>query len=361
MVESAPITPAAAITASWTVSTLTWLPTARFVTGVGEMSAPVLRQETLAISAPDAPLETIGKQLMVRRHRNGRSVLLEAQGCLALVELRHDTAVIDLAAERADDIDRLFGELSNLLGATEEPEDSVEVAFWAEGHNGPRAASRRIAVPTWTEIADNYATATSEAIARLADASAPEGGRLILWTGPPGTGKTYAARALCRAWKRWCSAHIITDPEAFLGAGTSYLLDVLTARDRGPDQRDERWKLVILEDAGELLALDAHNRTGQALSRLLNVTDGMIGQGMNAIVLVTTNEPVGKLHPAIQRPGRCWRQIEFAPVETSRANKWIAYHDSSIRVTKPTTLTDLYAILRGTPIHEEATFGFGAA
>ena len=65
------------------------------------------------------------------------------------------------------------------------------------------------------------------------------------------------------------------------------------------------WKLVVLEDSGELLSIDAHERTGQALSRLLNVTDGVLGQGTKAIVLVTTNEPLRKLHPAIRRAGRC--------------------------------------------------------
>ena len=62
---------------------------------------------------------------------------------------------------------------------------------------------------------------------------------------------------------------------------------------------------MVLEDTGELLAEDAHTRTGQALSRLLNVTDGVLGQGMNTIVLVSTNEPLGRLHPAIRRAGRC--------------------------------------------------------
>ena len=167
----------------------------------------------------------------------------------------------------------------------------------------------------------------------------------MLWHGAPGTGKTYALRALAHAWRDRCSTHYITDPEAFLGHGTSYLLDVLTT-DETTNEGD-RWKLVVLEDSGELLSVDAHERTGQALSRLLNTTDGMLGQGMNAILLVTTNEPIRRLHPAIQRPGRCWAQINFTALDKSQANRWLAADDSAARVTDAASLAELYDIRRG--------------
>ena len=68
---------------------------------------------------------------------------------------------------------------------------------------------------------------------------------------------------------------------------------------------------VPFEDADELLRADAKRATGQSLSRLLNVADGFIGQGVNAIVHITANEPLGRLHPAVVRPGRCLAEVEF--------------------------------------------------
>ena len=41
---------------------------------------------------------------------------------------------------------------------------------------------------------------------------------------------------------------------------------------------DPRWRLLILEDCDELIRGDAKSGTGQSLARLLNLTDGILGQ-----------------------------------------------------------------------------------
>src|SRR5215207_1268095 len=83
------------------------------------------------------------------------------------------------------------------------------------------------------------------------------------------------------------------------------------------------WRLLILEDAGELLAADARAVAGQALSRLLNVTDGLLGAGLRALVLLTTNEPLRRMHPAVVRPGRTWAEVEFSALPADEANAWL--------------------------------------
>ena len=73
--------------------------------------------------------------------------------------------------------------------------------------------------------------------------------------------------------------------------------------------------MLVLEDCDELIRADAKRGAGQALSRLLNLTDGVVGQGLDVLVCLTTNEDLHRLHPAITRPGRCLAEIfvgEFA-------------------------------------------------
>ena len=106
-------------------------------------------------------------------------------------------------------------------------------------------------------------------------------------------------------------------------------------------------QLIKLEDAGELINSDPRVSAGQALSRLLNLTDGMLGQGASVSVLVTTNEPIDRLHPAIARPGRSWADVEFHELAPDEANIWLKRAGSSECVTTATRLAELYGLVRG--------------
>jgi SpoVK/Ycf46/Vps4 family AAA+-type ATPase len=228
------------------------------------------------------------------------------------------------------------------------------------GESGGDVRHRQIDAPSFDQIADNYAGPVREALAKLIATSAPDRGRLILWRGDPGTGKSHALRALARAWAPWCSAHFIVDPEELLGHSGAYLLDLLTWE--GSDEN--RWRVLILEDAGELIAADARANTGQALSRLLNVADGLLGQGTRTLLLITTNEPVKHLHPATRRPGRCLADIEFTALSVEEANRWFAARGHDRRVERPTTVADLFRHETGDPLESKdraPQFGFARA
>ena len=117
--------------------------------------------------------------------------------------------------------------------------------------------------------------------------------------------------------------------------------------DEEEDRPEKPWRVLILEDTGELLTPDAKTMIGQGLSRFLNVVDGLIGQGLRALVLVTTNEPIRTLHPAVARPGRCAANIEFGPLSEEEANAWLAGHEHEGSVEAPALLASLYAVLEG--------------
>src|SRR5581483_4603609 len=104
-------------------------------------------------------------------------------------------------------------------------------------------------------------------------------------------------------------------------------------------------RLLLLEDCDELIRGGAKRATGQALSRLLNLTDGMLGQGRNVLVAITTNEDIARLHPAVVRPGRCLAKIEVGPLTRPEALAWLG-DDAPGNVTVPAegaTLAELAA------------------
>jgi hypothetical protein len=113
------------------------------------------------------------------------------------------------------------------------------------------------------------------------------------------------------------------------------------------DGGSKAWRLLVLEDTGELLTPDAKSIIGQGLSRFLNVVDGLIGQGLRILVLVTTNEPIKTLHPAVARPGRCAANIEFGRLAANDANAWLERVGSPQRVERASLLADLYALEAG--------------
>jgi hypothetical protein len=79
----------------------------------------------------------------------------------------------------------------------------------------------------------------------------------------------------------------------------------------------------VAEDSDQFLHANAAHDAGPSLGRLLNFSDGILGQGCNTLFLITTNEPIGKLHPALIRPGRCLAQMEFGKFSASEASQWL--------------------------------------
>ncbi|MCP3912194.1 MAG: hypothetical protein GY713_14705 [Actinomycetia bacterium] len=163
---------------------------------------------------------------------------------LLLAELDGGTALIQ---RRAGDVD------VHIRAA--DPAVAEKLAL--EVANGAYTTTRRIEAPAWASIADHYPGEVGAQIGELVDLRLSlDGGRIVLWHGLPGTGKTTAIRALAREWEPDCRFQVVLDP------------DVVFAR---------------------------------------------------SSVLITTNEPIGRIHPALLRPGRCLAETEFRAFSRTEA------------------------------------------
>ncbi len=273
--------------------------------------------------------------------------VLESGDALAAVQLARRRLWTGVSGADLASASKLMAAIEQSFPRIEHVSDegppSIHLGIW--GHSNDARGFRRLDVQPWEAIRQGYAPRTREGLETLmAPDYSPGGGTLLVWHGPPGTGKSYALGALAYAWRDWASFSYIADPAALLDDSAA-LLEYMTLRDP-----DDRWRVAILEDTGELFGLDATSRVGQTLSRLLNASDGMLGHGSKTMFIITTNERVTSFHPAVIRPGRCAALVGFEPLSVIQAKEWLVAHDATAvagQIQEPATVAQLFAMLNG--------------
>jgi hypothetical protein len=349
-----------------------------------------VRRDGWATSVRELP--PLGHAIFRTSVEGGEFVLLEVEDVLLQINLFSGRVYLEAAAASIEPIDALLERLREQLPAPDPSSaHEVTVTFWTYGPNGPMPSWRSIAVPSWDEIRDNYSGDTRAGLGALMSGWQPaHGGQLVLWHGIAGTGKTFGLRALAWEWREWCDFHYIVDPDTFFGQHADYLMsvllqpeymgmmvpsahgfiargglrssvvtDIVSDGDEDEEEASKPWRVLVLEDTGELLTADARVVIGQGLSRFLNVVDGLIGQGLRVLVLVTTNEPIRKLHPAVARPGRCAANVEFVALDAAEASEWLSAHGVARGTGTSLTLAELYARAEGRDASETRLVGFG--
>jgi hypothetical protein len=255
---------------------------------------------------------------------------------------RASHATTYVAAFSAEGAQEAYSTVAELFQVSQVEAGSVRLKFHYQTPHGPTYMDRKISVHTWDECQRNYSQGARKELEELRSWRPCEGsGRIGVLHGPPGTGKTSAIRSLLHDWQSWCEGHYITDPEAFFGE-PHYMMEVCLSN--GEDEN--RWRMIIVEDAEEFFAADSKERVGQGLARLLNMGDGIIGQGLKVFFLMTTNVPLATMHEAIMRPGRCYAHIHIPALTAAEATKWLG------RPSGKATLAELYSVPTLAPIGE---------
>lgn len=135
---------------------------------------------------------------------------------------------------------------------------------------------------------------------------------VIVFNGPPGTGKTTLIRYLIQKYRRGAT---LTYDENVMAKDRLYI-DFI---------RDHNSGILILEDADLLLAgrLEDGNRS---MSRLLNVSDGIFDVTHKKILITSNINSSSDIDEAFIRPGRCFGVVNFRELTPSESAAVIAKH-----------------------------------
>jgi hypothetical protein len=231
----------------------------------------------------------------------------------------------------------------------EKRSDVLMVRTWYAGFQGVTSSYSDLILPSWEEIAPNYPEPTRTQLNELMTLGPPSHdsleGKLILFHGAPGCGKTFAIRALFRSWYEWCAPELLIDPESAFGE-TRYLIQLLrSTAHQEPESAERFWRILVAEDADKYLGADARASDNPALDRLLNVSDGLIGQGSRLLYLLTTNSELAVLHPALVRPGRNLGVVEFRKFTSDEGHRWLG--GDGPKPKGEMSLAELFAIRNG--------------
>ena len=287
-------------------------------------------------AAPDTALPERAVVVRTVQGTAHRRVLAQVDDALVLLESWKSAANVYVSGDDEEAVTALADEVKARVPAPYD-ERRVDVTF-SDASTGSRTVA--LDVRPWAEVRDRYTPQVGTALDALT-AHRPDlasARRLVLWHGAPGTGKTSGVRALIHAWRDWADTVVVTDPESLLEGGRYLRRVVLDADD------EDRWTLLVLEDAEALLRKETG---GSAMGKLLNLADGLLGQGLRCLFLITTNEPLGAIHPAIVRPGRCLAQVEFGALPAPQAARLLGRP-----VHGPMTLAE---VMTAAPVQTPAT------
>jgi len=186
----------------------------------------------------------------------------------------------------------------------------------------------------------NTLRAYDEAVEELKSSS--PAGRLTIFDGEPGTGKTYLVRAILDACPDAMFVFVL--PNMVDALASPSLIPLLIRRKNsgmtsGPI-------VFILEDGDNVLTPRGKDNLS-LISTLLNMTSGILGSMLDIRAIATTNSPKSEIDPALMRAGRLSQHMTVGALGQDHANKvFKRLTGKDGNINKAMTLANVYAMAR---------------
>lgn len=175
----------------------------------------------------------------------------------------------------------------------------------------------------------NYGKEGAEKFEKIIENLSLNKNGLILFSGEPGTGKSTFIKYLTTKTTRKIiylsslAAEQLTNPD--------FLSFIMRHRNA----------ILLLEDAEKALRSRNEQDNG-AISNILNITDGILGDCLNIMVIATFNIEREKIDSALVRKGRLVLEHHFEALPPEDCNKIFKNLGSSKTTDVPMTLAEIY-------------------
>lgn len=153
---------------------------------------------------------------------------------------------------------------------------------------------------------------------------------LIILHGKKGTGKTNFIRYLCQTMPK--KYIIVTSSVASRLGSPEFISFMMRNKDA----------VFILEDCEQILKDRSVNSFGEAISTILNMSDGLLSDVFNAKFICTFNADLSLIDSAILRKGRCFAKYEFSELSAEKTAALLKELGHSPAEIKPMTLAEIY-------------------
>lgn len=153
---------------------------------------------------------------------------------------------------------------------------------------------------------------------------------LIVARGAVGSGKTTLIR------------HLITNyPKQYIIV-TPGMIGHIAAPEFISFMLDHKNSVLILEDCEQMLVERQENVFGNAITNLLNMTDGILSDILNIKCICTFNADIDNIDPAVLRKGRCFANYEFRPLDANKTKVLLERQGIHLEHYKPMTLAEIF-------------------